>query len=256
MAVLIQERKQFDDDGFLLVEELLSEAHVARLTDALRAAVSRRRRSHEQGEETVGKTVVEGDHVRIYYLLDEGQVFLDLLGFPPIMAYVHGLFDEQPHFHASDAFWQEGAREAPPGWHQDGQRFYRQLQEPTPLLQLKIAFFLSDMSDPDQGNLMVVPGSHRAGHSPGEHHLTSYDAVPGAIQVCCPPGSALLFHNALWHTAGPSRRTDSRRHLLYYAYEHRWMAASAEPVSYPRDFYRRLPEDLRPLFHPFVFERF
>ena len=257
MTPTAEQVSRFHEDGYLLLERFLDEDHVARLTATLSRAVARRREAHAAGRPTVGMTQVDGDHTRIYYLLDEDPEFLDLLDFAPTLAYIHALFDEQPHFHASDAFWQEGAQDSGPGWHQDGSHFYRDMEKPTPLLQLKIGYFLSDMTEPDQGNLMVVPGSHRDdANAPSEDQTADFGAMPGAVQVCCPPGSALMFHNALWHTGGPSRRADGRRYLLYYAYEHRWMIASPEPVSYPREFYRRLDDRLRPLFHPFVFDRF
>ena len=34
------------------------------------------------------------------------------------------------------------------------------------MLELKIGYFLSDMTLPDQGNLMVVPGSHKTDFEP------------------------------------------------------------------------------------------
>lgn len=80
------------------------------------------------------------------------------------------------------------------------------------------------------------------------------DLFPGAVQICAPPGSAILFHNALWHSHGPWTRDDEARIMLYYAYEHPRMMASAEHWGYSRVFYNRLSQERRKLFHGFVFD--
>ena len=158
------------------------------------------------------------------------------------------------HFHASDAFWEEGARAAPARWHIDGpDNGFRNLRPRVPMLELKIGYFLSDMTQPDQGNLMVVPGSHKTDFEPTAEALSGFDTFPGATQVCCPAGSCVIFHNALWHTRGPSTRADGRRIMLYYAYEHPWMIASPEHTAYPREFYAALSGARRKLFHDFLF---
>ena len=87
---------------------------------------------------------------------------------------------------------------------------------------------------------MVVPGSHKTDFEPTAQALSGFDAFRGAIQVCCPAGSCVIFHNALWHTCGPATRADGRRIMLYYAYEHPWMIGSPEHTAYPREFHAGL----------------
>ena len=140
------------------------------------------------------------------------------------------------------------------GWHIDGpDNGFRNLRPRVPMLELKIGYFLSDMTQPDQGNLMVVPGSHKTDFDPTAEALSGFDTFPGATQVCCPAGSCVIFHNALWHTRGPSTRADGCRIMLYYAYEHPWMIASPEHTAYPREFYAGLSGARRKLFHDFLF---
>ena len=92
---------------------------------------------------------------------------------------------------------------------------------PIPLLQLKLAYYLSDLSKPDQGNLTVIPKSHVAPDEPPRESLTANASSEGrAVQLCGPPGTCVMFHNATYHTAGPMRKVDGRRSLLYYGYEH------------------------------------
>ena len=247
------ERFFFDTSGYLLLEGVLDADHVGRLRGALQEAVERRRELARAGKEVfrVNRHLENG--TRIFYLLAEDGLFLDMMDLPAVMPYVTGLLNEKPHFHASDAFWEHGASGHSAGWHIDGaDNGYRGLGPYIPLLQLKIAYFLSDMSTPDQGNLTVVPGSHRARVAPDERDLQGFESLPGSVQLCCPPGSCVMFHNALWHTRGPSRRADGERIILYYGYEHPWMAASPEPTSYPPGFYAALSPARRRFFHPVV----
>ena len=58
------------------------------------------------------------------------------------------------------------------------------------MLELKIGYFLSDMTQPDQGNLMVVPGSHKTDFDPTESARAGFDTFPGATQVRCPAVSS------------------------------------------------------------------
>ena len=88
---------------------------------------------------------------------------------------------------------------------------------------------------------------------PTAEALSGFDTFPGATQVCCPAGSCVIFHNALWHTRGPCTRADGRRIMLYYAYEHPWMIASPEHTAYPREFYAAQSGVRRKLFHDFLF---
>ena len=123
-----------------------------------------------------------------------------------------------------------------------------------PFLQLKIGYYLSNMNQPGQGNLCVVPGSHKAQYKPVPEDLIQTDLFPGAIEICAPPGTAILFHNALWHSHGPWRHSHGPRIMLYYAYEHPWMIASQEHWGYTKAFYNRLSPERHTLFHGFLFE--
>jgi ectoine hydroxylase-related dioxygenase (phytanoyl-CoA dioxygenase family) len=251
------ERFFFDTYGYLMLENFLTADHVERLKAALQRTIERRRAEKSQGNPQTGMTQPKGEHsTRIFYILDDDPLFLDMLDWPPIMPYVTGLLNSKPHHHASDAIveYSSDLNERVMGWHIDGHdRGYRNLGRPIPLLQLKIGYYLSDMTEPGQGNLAVVPGSHKSFVEPDPEQLKQ-GMFPGAVQLCAPAGSALLFHNALWHAGGPFTKPDGHRMILYYAYEHPWMVASQEHWGYPQAFYNRLPPERRKFFHGFVFD--
>jgi hypothetical protein len=249
------ERFRFDVDGYLVLENLLAPDHVTALLQAADRAVTRRRTLLQEGIPHTGQTHGRAPNARLFYILDDDPLFLELLDWPAIWPYVTGLLNVRPHHHASDLIVEYPEVGRGMGWHLDGHDDgYRGLGRPIPLLQLKIGYYLTDMTEPGRGNLCVVPGSHKACHDPDPNDLKRTDLFPGAVQVCAPAGSAVLFHNALWHSSGPWTREDGARIMLYYAYEHPWMLASAEHWNYSRAFYDRLSPDQRKLFHGFVFD--
>jgi ectoine hydroxylase len=250
------ERYFFETNGYLLLEDFLPAVLVHHLLERLHSTIDRRRA--RQGTPLQNESIHSGDgeDTRIFHILDDDPAFLEMIDPPILMSYVRGLLNENAHFHASDAIWEEALKpEGGPGWHIDGRdKGYRNLRPHIPHLQLKVGYYLSDMREPDQGNLMLVPGSHHTATEPEPAQLSGFDTFPGAVQICAGPGAAILFHNAVWHTRGPHTRPGGRRILLYYAYEQPWMIGNAEHWQYPTAFYNGLSDQRRKLFHGFVFD--
>jgi ectoine hydroxylase-related dioxygenase (phytanoyl-CoA dioxygenase family) len=118
--------------------------------------------------------------------------------------------DEKPTYKAS-------------GWHADGPSpAFPTIGGVFPRLYAKIGFFLTDLSEPDRGNLRVVPGSHLSATPPAKDPETGDPA--GAIQVLTRPGDAVLFEQRCWHAVGPNFSTLSRKNI-YLGYCYRWMKA-------------------------------
>jgi hypothetical protein len=247
----------FDTYGYLVLENFLATEHVTRLQDALQRVIAHRRTLQAGAVAHTGMTQIKGPQsTRIFYILDDDPLFLELLDWPALMPYVGTLLNPKPHHHASDAIIEHSCdlQQRALGWHIDGHdNGFRNLGWPIPLLQLKVGYYLTDMTAPDQGNLTVVPGSHKAQVAPDPADLKA-GMFPGAVQLCAPAGSALLFHNALWHAGGPFTKPNGYRMMLYYAYEHPWMVASQEHWSYAKSFYAALSPARRKFFHGFVFD--
>ena len=248
----------FENNGYLVLDNFLAPSHIETLRSALAEVIEMRREREEKGLPQTGMTHIHGEKsTRIFYILGDHPAFLELLDWQPILPYVTGLLNKMPHHHASDAIVEDGSEliERSMGWHIDGHdEGYRNLR-PIPFLQLKIGYYLTDMTEGGQGNLWLIPGSHTALYDPNHEDLRYPYEYPGALEVCASPGSAILFHNAVWHSAGIFTKPEGRREMLYYAYEHPWMIASQEHWGYPQDFYNKeLSPEQRKFFHGFVFD--
>jgi ectoine hydroxylase len=86
-------------------------------------------------------------------------------------------------------------------WHQDGGRQNREIETtPRPRLSVKLAYWLSDVSQPGRGNLKVVPGSHVVNWIDGPPRRdVEWPDPDGAIEVIAEPGDATFFDRRIWH---------------------------------------------------------
>jgi hypothetical protein len=101
-------------------------------------------------------------------------------------------------------------------WHQDGGRQNREIETtPRPRLSVKLAYWLSDLTEPGRGNLKVVPGSHVVNPLEVSHaHMNrAYDN-----------GDAVLFAQAVpWLV-----RYDGS---WWVVYERGWLRVTDEPTA-------------------------
>jgi ectoine hydroxylase-related dioxygenase (phytanoyl-CoA dioxygenase family) len=99
------------------------------------------------------------------------------------------------------------------------------MTEPHPRLFLKVAYFLTDLSETGRGSIRFVPGSNRLMGRPaqGEGEIDPY----GAVEVRCKPGTAVFFEQRTWHAVGPNL-SDLTRKALFFGYGFRWL----QPMDY------------------------
>lgn len=210
-------RARWEEAGFLVVTGALSAGEVARLVEAVD-------RLHQGAD--------RGRPFNAFNVVEEDDAFLDLVDHPNVIGLVADLVGVNLLLLMSQAMVRPPTPGSPLGWHHDGPKphSFPAVAGVTPLINLKIGWFLTDLSEPDQGNFVVVPGSHVRGvdveqgdleHSAAETTEIA-TTVSGAVQVLAKPGDAILFHNGLWHAVAPSR-VDRLRKVLYYAYGPSWL---------------------------------
>ena len=204
--------RQFNDEGYLIVEDALSPDLLARLNDAVDRVESREREAKGlKSNALLGKfrTVVEDD--AFLELLDNPKTFpllWDILGWN-IQLYISHLIVYPP---------EKKKREIHPGgWHQDGGRPVPEMERPHPRLSLKISYWLSDVDTPEHGAMEIVPRSHKLDTKP-----EGCDADKGVMPVCIKAGTAVLFDRRMWHRRGINT-SDVTRRVLFFGYSYRWL---------------------------------
>jgi ectoine hydroxylase-related dioxygenase (phytanoyl-CoA dioxygenase family) len=77
------------------------------------------------------------------------------------------------------------------------------LPKPHPAIVCNTMWAITDFTE-ENGATRVIPGSHRADHSP--EFMRSYDSRPAEM----PKGSVLVYHGSLWHGGGANRSQQRR----------------------------------------------
>lgn len=97
-------------------------------------------------------------------------------------------------------------------------------------LQVKIQYFLTDVSEEDSGNFTLVRGSHRTLPSETRYgcfipeanaHLENGSVPPSTIQVRARAGDAVIFPYSIWHAVAPNRSGRARKSMIL-RYGHLW----------------------------------
>ena len=93
---------------------------------------------------------------------------------------------------------------------------------------MKVAYFLTDVSEPGRGNFMVLPGSHLQNTlpRPGRPEL-GFVEPEGAVPILAPLGTAVVFDRRLWHARGKNTSTLTRK-ALFVGYTYRWIRPSED----------------------------
>jgi hypothetical protein len=125
------------------------------------------------------------------------------------------------------------------GFHQDGSGAYefRRLATPTPLVQLRIGFFLTDQSDEDMGNMAMIPGSH---NSAAPLPADPKSLLPIREVIRGTPGTALMFHQGVFHNGGPNKK-DFERYIMHMVYAPPWLIRSDRMRNSPEFLARTTP---------------
>jgi hypothetical protein len=230
-----QQRADFDRDGFLLVPGALPPDLVERVLDATD-------RLFDEGVRKQGLSA--RNHWQMRNCVGADPVFLELLDYPSVLPLVVGLLNWDIHLITSHLIVRPpnppGTSEhfKGEGWHRDGGLSPQEMQEPHPRLFLKVAYLLSDQSEPGRGNTQVIPGSNRLIGRPAQAPDAPHPY--GAIEITGKPGDAFLFEQRTWHAVGPNLSNITRK-SLFMGYGYRWVRAMDYLVP---------PDDLLPRCNP------
>lgn len=204
--------QQFRDNGFLIIDGALKADQVDRLTTAL-------------------EELTDAGSNKIYNVADilgKHDAFLDLIDLPKVLPVIRALLGDNiwvnhSHYNVNppDASVRQGAINSGYGWHRDGGAINDDIAKPAPLLSIKVAFYLSDLSEPGRGQTYVIKGSHES----GEKCPVNDEMPKSAFPVCVSPGSALLFDRRMIHSIRSLNGSDVTRKAVFIQYAYRWLCA-------------------------------
>jgi len=233
------QRRQWEEQGYLLLPQVLSPAETTQLLDKvdelLRSCDKQQLFSQQTGAGS-GAPVEDLRTFKIAAAITQTDALDSLIDHPITFPWLLTLIGPYLQLLGTEVF----VRLPSPGteplveWHTDGgPAFSRFLPSAgNPVLQMKVQFFLTDLSGFDSGNFMLVPGSHRRHFPDREFSLAS--PPEGAVQLRAGAGDALLFPWSLWHAVAPNR-TNCARKSITFRYGPMW--------SRPYD-YERLPPEV------------
>lgn len=213
--------EQFDRDGYLFIENVLPPDLVQQLNDDLDAELER---LNERRGEAIGIDLA----VRMF---EHSRANLSLFDLEPVASFAElliGRDDKGPdwvHVIHNNSFKTFPGGGGITRWHQDDSPHYlvTEGEPPTnvrlPVLLFTANYYLTDVTEKENGATEVVPGSHLFGKACPE----SLEGTEWEDRVRYPlgrAGSLIMFNNQVWHRGGPNT-SDRVRSITQVSYARR-----------------------------------
>ncbi len=227
LALTPEQRQQFDEEGFFLVEDLLTPHEVSDLLGLVDELYDRLRRERNLAADEAFqmRNLVAMDH-RFRDLIDHPRILplvVDVMGSNIQLRTSHA--DVRPPQSAEMADLELGDPKSFFPWHSDGPNWGWPLVDGVvPFMEMKVGLYLTDLTQGNHGEICVVRGSHRRPQprdGEGKLVVDEADIVPVTVR----PGTALIWRTSLLHALRPNLSTTTRR-CLYYGYHPRWIRPS------------------------------
>jgi ectoine hydroxylase-related dioxygenase (phytanoyl-CoA dioxygenase family) len=212
-----EQRRSFEDDGFVVVPGALSPAEVVRHGRTLDDLFERDRAARDLRNGSLQRLGAARTCPELVDLIDHPAMF-------PLVWSVLGWNIHVCHSHVTVHPTLPSGTPPRWRWHQDGSRQCHDLEtEQPPRMSVFVGYWLSDLSEPGRGNLTLVPGSHRQRWLPGPPDPTvPWPAPEGAIEITARPGDAVMFDRRLWHTRSDNHSGITRK-VVFLGYSFRWV---------------------------------
>lgn len=234
-------RERWVNDGYIHIRKALSEADVKEALEGVDVAV------RNQDAVRTAHLSFRNDHdhsVRVRNAAVASPLLLKLVDHPSVFPTLLELLGPDLHVLGTEAFVREAGDQPLESWHTDGGASLMGivLDPSSRALQLKVQYFLTDVSEPNAGNFTIIPGSHRIRPERLDDDCYLPEAntcwergkmPPNAVQVLAEPGDAVIFPYNLWHAVAPNSSGHVRRSVII-RYGHLWCR--------PLDFHRIPPE--------------
>jgi Phytanoyl-CoA dioxygenase (PhyH) len=214
------QRRAFDEDGFLVVRDAIDAEAVRNLVDA----------SDRLAKAFLSKPVVldkpEYNHLDLRPGLLREESMVALVSQPSIVPLVVQLLGPNIQLHSTALICKRPSNpDASPfrrGWHRDIRMAKDLGLAGLPRVGIKVCYCLTDFRSDACGMTLMARGTHLRS---GPLVIREGQVDPEGVEVCdlrLDAGDALLFENRTFHTAAPNR-SDRVSKVLMYGYAYRWM---------------------------------
>ena len=235
VAMTEQQKHEFEESGFIILENFLTPEELVRLSDAADEVVARIQCEKGLGVET---------HFQVRNALAHHDAFLDLIDHPGMLPLVVDAIGWNIQIRTTHLDYRPPypldmqAGEVGIGNGEDQKAGYRNVvwhpdlaspeifQAPSldgrlPFMEIKVFYCLFDMTESNCGNLWLAPGSYK--RPLAELHAMEL-CVPKeqALELKLPAGSAVLWRTATWHCVGPNQSQKTRK-IIHVGYHYRWL---------------------------------
>lgn len=228
-------REQFHRDGFLVLPNALTPEQVTRLRAGAEEAFSR--------EDPAAAPYGNLQKIWRPTMFRRGPDFEALIDHSPVIDLIEAILGSDCHMVAMNAL-RTGPGEGISGWHADETIRFPRPEDvpldpriPMPCFMANVNYYLCDV-DEELGPTQWVPGSHRAGRNPKPTDMDA-NGTPvfegqSMVSGVGTAGTAVVWHDQVWHRGAPNRTPDRVRWVSGVAYGRRFIAQRFYPfVNYP-----------------------
>ena len=235
VRITAEQRRCFETDGYFVVDGELSGDEVAELIDVIDETDSAIRRARGLASDApVSVRNIVCRHPAFQRLLDRPRILALVVGALGARIQLRGSnFDVRPPRPEDDDAAASPAADRFAAWHRDEPaEGWPTVGGVVPYMELKVGYYLTDLTAPRSGALRVVRGSHRW---PMDRFPDgSPEVEAGSItDINVPAGTALIWRTSLLHRVAPNCSGRTRK-CIYLAYQHRWLRPS-DYVTAPAD---------------------
>ncbi len=222
----------FNRDGFLFLQDVLTESHVAQLKADLEWSLENLSSIDDDPQGKVGSRKSEIKILLCHRMFEHSPANLNLFDLEPIVSLAEALVAPTCHVIHNNSF------STPPGggissWHQDDppHMIVTHGKPPTniqlPVLAFTCNYYLTDVTEIEHGATEAIPGSHLLGADGREIEIDKEwsDKIQYNLGKA---GSVVMFNNQVWHRGGPNR-SNRKRFITQVTYARRLVGHKYSP---------------------------
>lgn len=215
-----EQRQQFEQQGFLILRQVLDQDKVERLVAAGNKLVASDLQENRQA-------TADGFYDGFRNCLALDDTFISLLTYDRTVPLIVQLLGPRIHLVTSHLIYKRpNAPGTPttyrtPGWHEDGGNMARDLNfQHIPRAVIKCAYCLTDLSQPHSGATLFAPGSHLL--TDAQHKPWGQNDPEEVFEPLLQPGDAVLFENRTYHAGAPNLQ-DQQCKMVMFGYGYQWI---------------------------------